>query len=179
MAANALFNRFRVFILFAMALVMTAPLFAQDEVETEKEQNIIEVIEETSAGNITIDIPDNLIKLIEPVKASEIQDNTKRYRTKPSGHRQISGYRIQIFSDGRNQSTLKRRATARANSVIAKFPQYRNQVYSFSKAPNWYTRVGNFKTEREANAALMDLRRAFPSFAGEMRIVRSNIVVIE
>lgn len=174
----------RVAFFIAVAIFMALPLSAQNETEDARQkQNIIEKIEEKSVGNISVDIPDNLLKLIEPVKTVETQevreDNVRRHRVVPSGPRRVSGYRIQIFSDGRNQSTLKQRATARANSVVAKFPQYRNQVYSFSKAPNWYTRIGNFKTEREANAALGSLRRAFPGFAGEMRVVRSNIVVVE
>lgn len=147
-------------------------------------KDIVGEIERNSGGDITIDIPENLLKLVEPVIKPEVKESPEpqrkhRHSTASTGPRQMSGYRIQIFSDGRNQSTLKSRARARANSVLARFPKYRNQVYSFSKVPNWYTRVGNFKTQQEANAALAELRRAFPGFAGEMRVVRSSIVVVD
>lgn len=89
------------------------------------------------------------------------------------------GYRIQVFSDGRNPSTLQARAQARGNAIVAKFPKYRGQVYSFSSSPNWYTRIGNFKTSEEAQKALDELKRAFPNFAAEMRVVKSQITVIK
>lgn len=170
-------------------------------------------------SNITITMPDNLMKQVEPSKqentapskpaqqknntANKAPANTNKKKqntptatptpTKPapktkdketakvssSGPHQETGFRIQIFSDGRDQRTLADRARTRSNSVIARFPKYRNQVYSFSKAPNYYTRVGNFRTQKEASAALAELRRAFPSFAGEMRIVKSNIIVVD
>lgn len=146
--------------------------------------NIVEIIENTSEGDVTIDIPDDLMRLVNPVKKQEVKEvpatTTPSHRQRVvSGPRQTSGYRIQIFSDGRNQRTLQQRAKARSNSVVARFPKYRNQVYSFSKAPNWYTRIGNFKTQQEAGAALSELRRAFPGFAGEMRVVKSNIIIVE
>lgn len=151
--------------------------------ETPSTPNIVEIIEQNSEGDITIDIPADLMKLVNPVRKQDVKDepaaSSHRQRTAVSGPRQTSGYRIQIFSDGRNQRTLQSRARARSNSVIARFPKYRNQVYSFSKAPNWYTRIGNFKTQQEASAALSELRRAFPGFAGEMRVVKSNIIVVE
>jgi uncharacterized glyoxalase superfamily metalloenzyme YdcJ len=84
---------------------------------------------------------------------------------------------VQVFSDGRNQTTLEARARARGNAIVAKFPKDRGQVYSFSKSPNWYTRVGNFSTAAEANAALQELKRAFPSFASEMRTVKCDIIL--
>lgn len=90
----------------------------------------------------------------------------------------INGYRIQVFSDGRNPATLQSRARARGNMIVSKFPKYRGQIYSFSASPNWYTRVGNFETSEEANKALAELKRAFPAFAAEMRVVKSQIKII-
>ena len=153
---------------------------AQTAVEPGETPEILKSIEINSNGNVTVDIPSSLLKLIEPVTQEEIKEKpavNNRPHQGMSGPRQISGYRIQIFSDGRNQQTLEARARARSNSVVSRFPKYRNQVYSFSKAPNWYTRIGNFKTQEEAASALSELQRAFPSFAGEMRVVRSNIFV--
>lgn len=99
-------------------------------------------------------------------------------KLKPGVHK-FQGYRIQVFSDGSNQSTLQTRARARGNAIVAKFPKYRGQVYSFSKAPNWYTQIGNFLTQDEANKALAELKRAFPNFANEMRIVKSKVTIIK
>lgn len=102
--------------------------------------------------------------------------NTKKL--KPGVHK-FQGFRIQVFSDGSNQATLQTRAKARGNAIVAKFPKYRGQVYSFSKSPNWYTQVGNFLTQEEANKAMAELKRAFPNFANEMRVVKSKVTIIK
>lgn len=135
-------------------------------------ENIVERIESESNGNVTIDIDDELLEkiLTDPgvtVRKKEAKD--------PNAQR--NGYRIQVFSDGRNQSSLEARAKARGNAIVARFPKYRGQVYTYSSAPNWYTRIGNFRNEEEARQALDELKRSFPNFSSEMRIVRSKINV--
>lgn len=168
--------------MFAIILWQTpATVYAQSPETTEQEpqKNIIEqAIEESSSGTITLDIPEDILQLI-----INGRPHTSRPRTtapvKPKKHDvgKIKGYRVQVFSDGRNPSTLGARARARANAVVARFPKYRGQVYTFSTSPNWYCRVGNFRTAAEANAALSELKRAFPSFAGEMRTVSCTVIV--
>lgn len=135
-------------------------------------ENIVERIEAESNGNVTIYIDDELLEkiLTDPgvtVRKKETKD--------PNAQR--NGYRIQVFSDGRNQSSLEARAKARGNAIVARFPKYRGQVYTYSSAPNWYTRIGNFRNEEEARQALDELKRSFPNFSSEMRIVRSKINV--
>lgn len=153
-------------LLAAMALSMPSALHADDE-------NVVEKIQAESNGNITIDIPQNILDLIlQPQPKKEVQE------IKP-GVNKLSGYRIQVFSDGRNQHTLEARAKARGSSILAKFPKYKGQVYTYSSSPNWYTRIGNFRTNAEANAALTELKKAFPNFASEMRVVKCQIVVIK
>lgn len=137
------------------------------------EQTLIELIESQSEGNVTIEIPDNILPfVIAKEKESERGKNS-------SGVNKTVGYRIQVFSDGRNQHTLESRAKARGNMILQKFPKYKGQIYTYSSSPNWYTRVGNFKTNAEANAALAELKQAFPSFSSEMRVVKSQIVLIK
>lgn len=140
-------------------------------------ENAVEKIVEESDGNVIIDIPDDILREILKEEQRTIQRSNKN-NLRP-GINKVDGYRIQIFSDGRHQSSLESRARARGNAVVAKFPKYRGQVYSFSSSPNWYTRVGNFRTSAEATSALTELKRAFPQFANEMRVVRSQIVVIK
>lgn len=141
--------------------------------DNHSEDNIIERIQIESKGNVIIDIPENIRTLI-------LHSNPKEQTTeiKP-GVNKLAGFRIQVFSDGRNQHTLEARAKARGSAILAKFPKYKGQVYTYSSSPNWYTRVGNFKTNSEANAALTELKRAFPNYSSEMRVVKSRIVVIK
>lgn len=146
----------------------------QQETETSA-LTVVERIEESSLGNVTIDIPQNILQEI----LKERKEPQHREETLKPGINKLSGFRIQVFSDGRNQQSLESRARARGNAIVAKFPKYRGQVYSHSSSPNWYTRVGNFRTQAEASAALAELKRAFPQFSSEMRVVKSKIVVIK
>lgn len=127
-------------------------------------------------GNVEIDIPDNILQQILKEEQRTPKHNEPVLRP---GINKMSGFRIQVFGDGYNQHSLESRARARGNAIVAKFPKYRGQVYSFSSSPNWYTRVGNFRTSAEASTALAELKRAFPKFAAEMRVVKSQIVVIK
>lgn len=138
----------------------------------EPADNIVTRIERESNGDITIQMSDEMLDLIIS------EDEAPKKRTDRSGIGKTSGWRIQVFSDGRNQHSLESRAKARGNAIVARFPKYRGQIYTFSKSPNWYTRIGNFRSATEANAALTELKRAFPAFANEMRAVKSQIVTI-
>ena len=142
----------------------------------EEPENVVDRIVHESNGNVTIDIPADILELIlreekEPVKKEGLN-------LRP-GINKTQGFRIQVFSDGRNQHSLESRARARGNAIVARFPKYRGQVYSYSSSPNWYTRIGNFRSQADASAALAELKRAFPQFAAEMRVVKSQIVIIK
>lgn len=155
---------------------MSVPAMAQSESDAdERPANVVERIEQESLGKISIEIPEELIQKLMQPDEHKASSNTPNLRP---GINKLSGYRIQVFSDGRNQHSLEQRAKSRGNAIAAKFPKYRGQVYSFSSSPNWYTRVGNFRTSAEASAALAELKRAFPQYASEMRVVKSQIVVI-
>lgn len=159
-----------------MAGLLSVPAMAQSESDAdESPANVVERIEQESLGKISIEIPEELIQKLMQPDEHKASSNTPNLRP---GINKLSGYRIQVFSDGRNQHSLEQRAKSRGNAIAAKFPKYRGQVYSFSSSPNWYTRVGNFRTSAEASAALAELKRAFPQYASEMRVVKSQIVVI-
>lgn len=144
----------------------------------EEQLTVIEKIAEESNGNIDIIVDGDLARRILTPPESRKKKGGGGQVIRP-GINKISGYRIQVFSDGRNQHSLEARAKARGSAIVAKFPKYRGQIYTFSSSPNWYTRVGNFTSAAEADRALGELRNAFPAFAQEMRVVKSQIVVIK
>ncbi len=134
-----------------------------------------ELIATESEGAVEVTIPENLLNTIMQGVTPPKRTVQQKPHEPKKGRR--TGYRIQVFSDGRNPSTLQARARARGNVILARFPKYRGQVYSFSSSPNWFTRIGNFTTLSEANAALTELKRAFPAFAAEMRTVKCQIIL--
>lgn len=161
----------------AGSLMPPAPV-AADTQNPESGANPVEKIMQESEGNIIIDMPDDILHRILKDDGPKATSRSKKTNLKP-GINKVDGFRIQVFSDGSHQSSLESRARARGSAIVARFPKYRGQIYSFSSSPNWYTRVGNFKTSEEASAALMELKRAFPQFSGEMRVVKSQIVIIK
>lgn len=154
------------------------PVVAQSDNPSAPQVKIdpVEVIENESNGNITIDIPQNILDLV--ISDQDSQKKVSGPVIKP-GVNKLNGYRIQVFSDGRGQYSLESRAKARGSAIASRFSKYRGQIYTFSSAPNWYTRVGNFCTVEEAQSALTELKSAFPQFASEMRVVKSPIVIIK
>ena len=82
------------------------------------------------------------------------------------------GFRIQAYTDN-NSKTGKANTQKRARDIAMKFPQYRS--YISYKAPSWRLRIGDFKTQREAQAALQRIKSVYPNFAREMVIVRDRI----
>ena len=150
------------------------PLAAQSELP--EKISPAERIQRQSDGKVRIDIPANILELI--LSDADSPKKTTGPALRP-GINKLWGYRVQVFSDGRSQHSLEARAKARGSAIVSRFPKYRGQIYTFSSAPNWYTRVGNFPTQEEAAKALAELKRSFPQFASEMRVVKSQIVVIK
>lgn len=153
-----------------LAAISVFPIFSEEK----PRQDIVEKIQQESNGNVTIDISPSILELI--LKNEAPKPGKKEIRP---GINKLSGFRIQVFSDGRNQHTLEARAKARGSAILARFPKYRGQIYTYSSSPNWYTRIGNFRTNTEAIHALEELKRAFPGYASEMRVVKCQIVVIK
>lgn len=169
----------RIFMALAfLALIGNAtPIFAQEEASQADTGRILQAIQQEAIANY--DIPDDILTNLGMNPGALRRPGVSTPRKGEGAVQKRQGYRIQVFGDGRNPATLQARARARGNAIVARFPKYRGQVYSFSAAPNWYTRIGNFKTADEAANAMAELKRAFPAFAGEMRVVKSQITIIK
>lgn len=120
-----------------------------------------------SDSTVTLTIPDALLLRLQPVESHESE-------TVRPVNGKMGGYRIQVFSDN-NARTAKSEARTRARNVSARFPQY--PTYVVYNSPFWRLRVGNFRTQEEANEAARELKEAFPSYMREIRVVRDRIVV--
>lgn len=83
-----------------------------------------------------------------------------------------AGFRVQVFSDN-NTRTAKNEARAKARQVSARFPHL--STYVRYTSPYWRLKVGDFRTRQEADEAAEQLRKAFPAFSKEIRVVRDRI----
>lgn len=113
--------------------------------------------------------------IVQPGALSErLLFHKPEVRHRPTNNRM--GYRVQIFSDG-NQTTARNTARARIRQVSSRFPQHR--TYLDYKAPYWRARIGDFKSKDDANELSSQIRRAFPAFSNEVRVVSDRISIIE
>lgn len=120
-------------------------------------------------GNI-VEQPDALLnRLIFEEGADE--PNKDENINRPVNGR-MAGYRVQVFSDN-NTRTAKAEASSKQRIIAARFPQY--QTYVMYTSPYWRLKVGDFRTQQEANSAADELRRAFPSYSKEIRVVRDRV----
>lgn len=146
------------------------------------------------SGNVTISLPQGLSeranselnKSSATSKVEEKEDATvtddkkvvdprtqRAHTTTQTIQGRSTGFRIQAFSE--SSASGKAAAQARAKQIAMKFPQYR--TYISYNAPIWRLRVGDFKTQADAQAAMSRLRSIFPQFAGSFMIVKDNINV--
>lgn len=86
----------------------------------------------------------------------------------------MRGFKVQAFS-GNNQRTSKDEAHQKQGLINSAFPEYETVVLFDS--PFWRLRVGNFSTRAEAEEAMQELRKRFPSFGKEMFIVVDEVKI--
>ncbi len=67
----------------------------------------------------------------------------------------------------------KNEARTKARIIGERFPELRTYVTYTS--PYWRLKVGDFRTQRDAQAAADDIRQAFPSYGKEIRVVRDRV----
>lgn len=84
----------------------------------------------------------------------------------------VKGFKIQVFS-GNNQSRSKQEAESKRAMMRNSYPDL-EAVITYN-APLWRLRVGNFLNREDAERVLSEMKKTFPSFAGEMHVV-SDIV---
>lgn len=133
------------------------------------------------ASTVTLEQPQALLERLrtadsktegEPSEAEtpdqEEKEETPVYRSKGK----IVGYRVQVYADN-NVRVAKGEARQRERAISRRFPSM--TTYVAYASPYWRLRVGDFRTQAEAEKAAADIRRAFPGYAREVRIVRDRI----
>lgn len=85
-----------------------------------------------------------------------------------------AGYRVLVFSDG-NARTAKNEARSKAQNISSRLPKYRTYVTYTS--PYWRLKVGDFLTRQEAENAADEIKKVFPAYAREVRVVTDRVNV--
>lgn len=133
------------------------------------------IIDHITAGNgNTVTQSDALTRRLLPV--IEIEESEFREEVQRPVNGRLAGFRVQVFSDN-NTRTAKNEARSKQRVISSRFPQY--QTYVMYTSPYWRLKVGDFRTQQEANNAAEELRNAFPSYSKEIRVVRDRINIAE
>lgn len=160
-----------VFLSFVTAVLN---LSAQDTVD-----NLIKVIEKDSIITIyqSKKLTDRLFvdRSSMPQKESSAQSaEAARIDAEAAAgvNQKIAGFRIQVFSDN-NSRTAKNEARTKSHNISEAFPHLR--TYVTYDAPYWRLRVGDFRSRTDAEEAAEEIKRHFPSYSREVRVVRDRI----
>lgn len=102
-------------------------------------------------------------------EAAEEAETERAVRTK-SG--KTVGFRVQVYADN-NARSAKVEARQRERAIGQQFPAY--STYVSYASPYWRLRVGDFPTQYDAEKAASEIRKAFPRYAREVRVVRDRI----
>ncbi|MDE7148324.1 MAG: SPOR domain-containing protein, partial [Duncaniella sp.] len=138
------------------------------------ETEIVTIVDHITSGTSNvINQPEELLKRLLPVEG--VEEESKEEIARPVNGR-MAGFRVQVFSDN-NARNAKNEARSKQRIISSRFPQY--QTYVMYTSPYWRLKVGDFRTQQEANAAADELRRAFPAYSKEIRVVRDRVTVHE
>ena len=99
--------------------------------------------------------------------------NSGTLKVDKDGNIATQGYRIQLFSDNKRNS--REEAELRSDVVAQDMPQI--PIYVTYLSPFWRLRVGDYRTFEEANAQMQQLKKKFPKYSVEMRIVKDEIML--
>ncbi|MDE6485386.1 MAG: SPOR domain-containing protein [Duncaniella sp.] len=159
---------FRTLITLAAAVAAGSPAAVADK-ET---PNIVAHIMTDSTNSVVqpAELYQRLVFVAEEESPRESSGSASGDVSAPGSHQ--AGFRVQVFSDN-NTRTAKNEARAKARQVSARFPNL--STYVRYTSPYWRLKVGDFRTRQEADEAAEQLRKAFPAFSKEIRVVRDRI----
>ncbi|MBO5456181.1 MAG: SPOR domain-containing protein [Muribaculaceae bacterium] len=131
----------------------------------------VTIVDHITTGNDNIiNQPEQLTRRLFPVIGAEETELKEEIQRPVNGR--MAGFRVQVFSDN-NARTAKNEARSKQRTISSRFPQY--QTYVMYTSPYWRLKVGDFRTQQEANNAADELRKAFPAYSKEIRVVRDRV----
>ncbi len=166
----------------AVAVVMT--VFSQLPVSLCRAANpdsaSVSIVNRINAsGHITVDEPEALTsRLRKNIQQQSEADSTEKAQAERRNVSQSSraGFRIQVFDDN-NPRSARSEANRYRSLITQRFPEY--QAYVVFNSPYWRVKVGDFRSRREAETIMQEIRRAFPALSSYIRVVRDHINIYE
>jgi len=150
---------------FVVALLLIVGALQAQQSQDSKQGNIIEELSTAdSVTNATVRIYQD--KRIAKLVSNKHSNSTKQLTP--------NGYRVQVFSSN-VQRTAKNEAFRIEKQIQDEFPD--QPVYVNYISPFWKVRVGDFKTQTQAQAFRSKLIEAFPQMRSEVYLVHEQIII--
>jgi hypothetical protein len=149
-----------------VALFLVVGVSVAQQNPESKQGNIIEAL--SNADSVT----NATVKIYQDKRIEKLISN----RHSNGGSKQVtaSGYRVQVFSSN-VQRTGKNDAFRIEKQIRDEFPE--QAIYVNYISPFWKVRVGDFKTQAQAQAFRSQLISAFPQMRSEVYLVREQIII--
>lgn len=151
----------------AFLLVGALPSAARDTEAADSTLGIVTVIMDSNPM-IVIDQPDALSERLMPGYDLKVAGVNRSGVAAPEIQEGIR-YRVQVFSDN-NRQNAKTKAEYRKRLIEQRMPGVHGYVTYDS--PYWRVRMGNYKTEAEAQTAMKQIKSKFPQFSADVRVVK-------
>lgn len=133
--------------------------------------SIVEAINSRKSGTVSVIQPEGLdVRMRASETGPDAGASEQSASSRQSARR--AGYRVQVYSDN-NVTTAKANAEYRRRVIQQRMGGVR--AYISFESPYWRVRVGDYRSQAEAQAAMREIQSAFPAFAGDCRIVRERI----
>jgi hypothetical protein len=154
--------------IFLLLFICTGFAFAQEEVKSP----IVDDLNtpKSGQGRVLVLQDESIKKLVAVYAVTDTSSVMIDWST--VNHVKVNGFKIQVFS-GNNHKQSKDEAERKQSLIRESYPGEETTITY--NAPFWRLRVGNFLTQAEAEEALKDMKKTFPSFGREMYIVRDVV----
>lgn len=161
--------------IYLIAPVMLSVLMASSQT-VEQTDSVNSIVNRINASEvITIDQPAALQQRIVQSPTDEAQASADAEEdNKPKKKGVQPGYRVLVFADN-NARTAKNRANTVARRVAGAVPGQR--TYVVYESPYWRMKLGDFTNREDAEKAASIIRRKFPSYSSEVRVIRDRVVI--
>lgn len=156
----------RLYVPFVLVFLLLAGVLQSLQSQDSKQRNIIEALSTPdSVTKASVRVYQD--KRIEQLLVDKRNSGSSRLLT-------TNGFRVQVFSSN-EQRTSKAAAFRVEKQIRDEFPE--QMVYVNYISPFWKVRVGDFKTQTQAQAFRSQLINTFPQLRSEIYIVREQISI--
>lgn len=149
-----------------LSLLVWCATFALQAQTYSVDTTIVQSLQRSSQGGRVVLHQDSVLDV-------RLSRNSGTLKVDKDGNIATQGYRIQLFSDNKRNS--REEAELRSDVVARDMPEI--PIYVTYLSPFWRLRVGDYRTYEEANVQMQMLKKKFPKYSVEMRIVKDEIVL--